>query len=170
MKKLYSKLQDYYYACYRWFDNLYWQAKNYLTGKRYDIVKLNRRNLYCDVDHRLQLCLEILLREYIEKEDPWNVTDWDADERHKNAAKVLKDCYQFFTVERKNWDEKIDKLSDELYSPKNTGDNFLEWLNREPSPEDEVKQKELWRIEEEYQRRQDEVYLNIVKFRKFLWT
>lgn len=78
--------------------DLYWGFMH-RTFKRFNKVEI--RSLgpgYYDVDHRLLHASFQLLRDFVEKEKPFEYIDWDSDAECRHAASEIKALYHWWTV------------------------------------------------------------------------
>ena len=93
-----------------WYWNA-WSPKNWWdfirchTFTRYHIVDCrSKANGYTfgwvDTDRRILHACFNLLKEYVEKEKPFEVIDWDWDEHYKEVGNEIKALYNWWTVER----------------------------------------------------------------------
>lgn len=163
------KIVDKYYQFLRWLDRKYWAAKNYLTGKRYDIVKLGISNNFIDCDFRLEKALEVLFLEFIQKELPFERANFESDEESRQTKKDLLEILNFFKVERAGWVRKIENLNNLLHEKRDKTKDWL-WSINNPTEEETKLLRESMKLEEEFENRKTEIYKKIIDVRRSLWT
>jgi hypothetical protein len=83
----------------------HWFRCNFIPKHRYHILDLRKGgNNYSwgwyDTDSRMLQACFLLLKEYVEKEQPFNNADWNWNEDHKHAGEEIKYLYEWWTVKR----------------------------------------------------------------------
>lgn len=161
---------DYYYSFLRWFNNKWWSLRNYLTGKRYDIVKLGISNHFRDCDFRLEKALEVLFLEFIQKEKPFERVDYDWCDESRANKEILLEILNFFIKERAEWEAKIENLNNLRYGIQNK--RAGEWLYKINNPTEEENKLllESMKLEEDFEARKTEIYKKLIDVRGSLWT
>lgn len=169
MKKLYSKLQNLYYRYYWRLDDLYWVIKNYLTGKRYNIVKLGGKNLWRDKDMMVEQALERIFLSFIYEEKPFEHTDYEWCDESRANKKILLEILNFFECERAEWELKIENLNNLLYNKRDNGKDWFTQINN-PTPEETELVVKSMKLEEDFENRKTEIFQKIIAIRRTLWT
>jgi len=95
-----SKLQDFLF-----YKPLYWFKVRFISKHRYHILDLTKggngyRHGWYDTDSRMLQACFLLLIEYVEKENPFEMIDWNVDERHKEIAAEIKYLYNWWKTDR----------------------------------------------------------------------
>lgn len=113
-----------------------------------------------EVDHQMMYACFKLLVNYVEKQIPFTIIDFDYDEQHKALKKDILDLYGWWTVtrpkERKEVSEGWSKI------PKTYPEGGV-WR---PHPD----AKTLLDREAELDKKDDEMLEKLVKIRRSLWT
>lgn len=159
-------------------------AIRYRTYKKFHVVKMDLKPGYYDIDTRLVHANFCLLAEYVEKEKPFEIIDWDSDDGHKNAAKEIKELYKWWKEVYPNYDKHNPLYAEDVKCPDKEfiphkidadGDpETYEWKDK-PGQEEVVKKfKEACEASWEYEKKQEEEIeanlIRLIKIRKYLWT
>lgn len=159
-----------------------WWGFLHRTFKRFNKVEL--RSLkpgYYDADHRILHASFQLLKDFVEKERPFERIDWERDEGHRNAASEIKALYHWWTVDypaRKTCAEQIsDAERPKAFETWSKGpDEGLSFGPKEAALEKMVYPKyhaalELDRdLEVKWEREEEENLIRLAKIRRYLWT
>jgi hypothetical protein len=83
----------------------YWFRCHFIPKHRYHILDLTKGgNGYSygwrDTDTRMLQACFLLLVEYVECEKPFDVADWDWNDKHKEVAAEIKELYDWWKVGR----------------------------------------------------------------------
>lgn len=92
-------LDNFFYLPWHWF------KVRFITKHRYHILDLTKggngyQHGWYDTDRRMLQACFLLLVEYVEIEKPFEIADWECDERHKHVASEIKDLYYWWKIER----------------------------------------------------------------------
>jgi hypothetical protein len=149
------------------------------TKKHIIKTGLNRGTWY-DTDIRLLYGMMSLLVEFVEKEKPFEVTDYDSDDGHRQAALDIAAIYDWWK-NYPNREKELDKTLSEWYKSsrwakamvkKTTSEEFHRIIN--DKSEDAANEKELLLkhrdMENKLEEETTEILVKLVKLRGFLWT
>lgn len=149
----------------------YWFRCHFIPKHQYHILDLRKGgNGYSwgwyDTDSRMLQACFLLLKEYVELEQPFKNIDWEWNEENKHAHKEIKDLYHWWTVRRPAAKAML------AYDWENEPDR-TEIVRREDGSYTII-QPESTRIlvqREEQMNAEDQRNLErLVKIRDFLWT
>jgi hypothetical protein len=160
---------------------IYWGFMH-RTFKRFNKVEL--RNLkpgYYDVDLRLLHASFQLLKDFVEREKPFDSINWDHDETHQKVASEIKALYHWWTVEYPARADLVDQLKDderphglENWSTEPGGGAVYggkeSRLDEMMYPKYHATLRLQWDREEEWIREEEENLCRLAKIRRFLWT
>ena len=130
---------------------------------------------WCDKNEVLLHAAFQLLTDFIEKEKPDKIVDWNADKLHRQAWKEIKSLYNWWKKERparkspldnkrlKHPPLKIEKIPDsDLYKmveyDKKKYANYYRAL------------EEHWKLEQKWEEEDQRNLHRLIDIRKFLWT
>lgn len=137
-----------------------------LFFRRYHILKLRDNPEWLDTSSKVELALEKLLIDFIEKEKPFETHDWDETERLREAKKSIMAAYEWFKEIRATEQEDVEILMEELF-----GKGLGDWVPGAPRDEEgEAKFQKLQEIEAYIDTENTKHYQNIIKHRASLWT
>jgi hypothetical protein len=129
---------------------------------------------YTDPVEMVLLANMAILVQFIKKEKPFEVVNWNSDPEHKNAASEMKAIYKWWIKDRKIAHDKWLKQSDKAYPDG--------WFNLEPLSDGtsrmvvpdrdkwEGKRKKVIETEMSLDAKDDEMLERLLKIRRFLWT
>lgn len=154
---------------------MYWLRCHTFT--RYHIIDIRGQCDYkwgwIDRDWAIFLACFKCLVDYVEKEKPFDVIDWESDEGHSDTAKEIKDLYDWWKVGRAKEHTEVESLLTGL----DLGFRFID------IPDSDMKQLEprqdltnndkwnLWRKRtDELEAKDDEMLMRLIKIRRYLWT
>lgn len=167
-----KKLQDFIWAI------------RYRAYMKFHIVKLDLKPGYHDIDQRLVHANFCLLAEFVEKEKPFEIIDWDSDDGHKAAAKEIKELYKWWKEVYPNYDKNNPFFADDVKAPEHDskvhsvdedGDPLtFVWVDKPGQEEIAKKFREACEASHEYEKKQEaEIEANLIrliKIRLYLWT
>lgn len=178
--KPYSKfsafLSEVEYRLLRFFDVAirtpwYWFRCNFIPKHRYHILDLRKGgNGYSwgwyDTDSRMLQACFLLLKEYVELEQPFKNVDWEWNEQHNNVGKEIQDLYHWWTVRRPaakamlayDWENEPDRT--EVVELEDGGYSIIQ-------PEST---RTLVQREEDMNAEDQRNLERLIKIRGFLWT
>jgi len=123
---------------------------------------------YYDCDFRmLHACFQLLV-DFVEKERPFELIDWDHDERHRHAQAEIKELYHWWKVVYPARRSLLSQMHDDETPPTiSFGDGGAsDW--RYPNYRNAIMllgaQEEFWQKEETC------MLVRLMKIRSFLWT
>jgi len=119
---------------------------------------------YYDTDHRMLYGMMNLLVEFIEKEEPFEVVNWESDPEHSNAAKEMKAIYE--------WWGKYPEL---LKREETATSEWHEYHKKRKMPDfcNEEEERLLHvsgYLEEDRCKQEQDMLMRLIKIRQFLWT
>ena len=163
-----------------------WQPMYWLrchTFTRYHIIDI--RNDYAepykwgwiDRDRALLLANFKILVEFMEQEEPGKIIDWSTTPEHRHAWKEMNDLYLWWKIERKQEQDALDKILDDL--PRRPFSSMFEEIEHEgykayryvPEAPEIQQVYEVHRQQEELLRKKDQDNLHrLIDIRGHLWT
>lgn len=163
-----SKLQDTLF-----YKPWYWFRVRFIPKHRYHILDLTKGGNgyqygWHDTDSRMLQACFLLLVEYVECEKPFEILDWNADEKHKEVAAEINDLYNWWKTGRaakhaalvKEWDSLPPEETSRLIPVEGGG-----YTVHIPDSHRELNRKEDELLEED-----DRNLQRLIKIRGFLWT
>lgn len=179
MKKdqILDRLSDIYRYTWLWQQTEYlkrilWYPILYRTTRRYHILDLrdggnNYGVGWYDSDEQILQANFLILKNFVEKERPFDIIDFDHDEEHKKIGEEILNLYTWWKVERMQ--ERKD-LQDAWakrdcsyhFRPSKTGFQEMVWTGDDNS--------DLLKREEELNNKDTEMLVRLVKIRRNLWT
>lgn len=160
--------------------DLYWGFMH-RTFSRFNKVEI--RSLkpgYYDVDHRILHASFQLLKDFVEKEKPFDCIDWDHDEKHRFAAGEIKALYHWWTVDYPARKSCLEQLDDKD-RPK-AFENWSTIAGGKVYGEKEARLETMLypkyhaallldrELEEKWVREEEENLCRLARIRRFLWT
>lgn len=115
---------------------------------------------YLDADSAMFYACFALLKNYVEREKPFEIVDWGWNKEHKKAAKEIKELYDWWVKGRKDEQDELDRLGEKLYH---------NWTNRQKRQKDK-KWKEYIEQVNALEGKDQKQLLRLIKIRHFLWT
>ena len=157
---------------YSWFNDQLWHPIKYHTTHRYHILDLrdggNRYGIgWRDSDAQILQANFLILKNYVEKEEPFHIIDWNWNEENKAAAEEIKFLYKWWTEDRAAEHAVLEQEWGKLdtswhFEPQENGLSRFVWTGDDT--------KELHQKEHELYEKDTEMLVRLVKIRKFLWT
>lgn len=135
------------------------------TWDRYHIIDIGKSNPHyynwgwVDRDHAMMAACFQLLTDFVDKEKPFDVIDWESDSGHRKAGKEIKELYEWWTSERFWEHQELDGMHVKVPDLDNADtsiwdDSWNEWC----AFSDELDEKD------------DLMLKRLMKIRKYLWT
>ena len=129
---------------------------------RYHVIDIGKHSAtgyrwgWIDCDNAMMLACFHLLVEFVEKELPFEIIDWEHDEEFSKVGKEIKELYDWWRVGRRlDYEElKVMLDSNAPLRERHKGDGWKSWRERSV----ELKKKD------------DEMFDRLVKIRHYLWT
>ena len=164
-------------ALWRW-TPLYWLRCHTFT--RYHMIDISGQDGYTwgwiDRDRAMLLACFALLCEYVEREDPFGIIDWDSDPDHQAAAAEIRALYAWWRHGRREEAEAVDRffgehchqVPEEVEFPRNE-DGTTTW--NLGAGWDSAENERIWF--ERYtalDTREEEMLGRLIKIRGYLWT
>lgn len=144
-----------------------WHWVLYRTTHKFHIIKLKTLEPgYYDIDHRmLHACFQLLV-EYVEKEKPFDIIEWDADEESRHVALEIKDLYFWWKNAYPARHEPIHDVDRSLVPPLSVicSGNLSEY-----PAWDEACNKTL-ALTIQWSEEDDRNLIRLMKIRSYLWT
>lgn len=142
----------------KWFkiSNVWYWIRTH-TYNRYHILDLRSNTSYqyrwgwIDSDSKMMLACFNLLKEYIEKEKPFEIIDWSDN---PEIEKEIKDLYNWWMIGREHERKEYDTF----------------WDKRDFKETTEEERDAHWKAEDELDKKDDEMLLRLIKIRNYLWT
>jgi hypothetical protein len=168
-------IYDYSWLWYaaRRIKDIAWYPIVYRTTRRYHILDLrDAGNGYgvgwYDSDSQILQANFLILKNFVEKEKPFELIDWDYSEEYRTLAKEIKDLYNWWMVERakehkalsEEWDKR--DLSWHTEPTENGIYRRMIWTGDDT--------KDLHKREEELHEKDTEMLIRLMKIRRSLWT
>jgi hypothetical protein len=164
------------------YDLHYWLM--YRTYRKFHIVKMDLKPGYHDIDQRLVHANFCLLAEFVEKEKPFDVIDWDSDDGHKNAAKEIKELYDWWKNVYPKYDENDPLFKSDVHAPEREskvykvdedGDPILyTWEKKVKDEAAEAAFSKVCMESHEYEmkcnKEIEDNLIRLAKIRNYLWT
>jgi len=166
----------------RLFDLKYWIE--FRTFRKYHVLKLHTKPGYSDVTERLIHANFCLLSEFVEKERPFESTDWSTDNGHIHAAKEIKELYYWWKNVYPNYDKNDPINQPHVKCPEHIS-NVMQ-VDSDGDPElysytkqfQDPKDEDIWHKacldSHAYEERtQQEIQINLmrlIQIRQYLWT
>lgn len=161
--------------------HIYWGFMH-RTFKRFNKVEMRYlRPGYYDIGHRILHASFQLLKDFVEKEKPFDHIDWDHDEDHKNAASEIKALYQWWTVDYPARSSLVDQVGrserpkglDDWSTSPDGGASYgpkEARLSEITYPKYHAALRLQWDREADWEREEEENLCRLAKIRRFLWT
>lgn len=130
---------------------------------------------YTDPSHKLFIAPFVILCEFIEKEHPFDIIDWDSDPDHRHAADEMQAIYAWFKTGRAEQHAKVEAMyvgyqKDEILK---FGDNIFDSMNQPGWGKfyREHPVRIAWaKAEEELEAIDEDMLQRVMKIRRYLWT
>jgi hypothetical protein len=155
---------------------LYWLRCHTFT--RYHIIDIRDEKYrwgWIDRSHAMLLANFKILVEFIEKERPFDVIDWDSDVDHQHARSEMMELYEWWKRGREAEADAVDAFFEEHHRHPAPGDEFplgpdgmVTWNT---GTWDTDENESTWfRMYTDLEKRDDEMLARLIKIRNFLWT
>lgn len=157
----------------KWVKDFAWYPIIYRTTRRYHILDLRDAGNGYDIgwhdsDSQILQANFLILKNFVEKEQPFKYIDWDYNDDYSKLGKEIKDLYVWWTVERAKehaelaaeWDKR--DLSYHFESSENGVYKRMVWTGDDT--------KDLLKAEEELHEKDTEMLIRLMKIRRSLWT
>lgn len=145
---------------YRIMKNWYRGLRNYFFPRQKWLLK-KIPNDWRDKDSIFEIVLSESIIDYVEKEKCFEVLNWETRPDEKEAAKTIKEIYNWFMIGEKELQERIDILMEELYG-RESGDFHIS--------RDESKTSLLYKLEEELYNTNTKYMVWLIEHRSILWA
>jgi hypothetical protein len=138
----------------------------YRTINRFNVVKIKSlKPGYYDIDLRMLHAMFDLLVEFIEKEEPFERIDWDATPEVSNAAKEIKELYEWWVYVYPHRKSPLDDLDESLIPP-----ILSDRAHLDEYPAYQLALKETIKLENEWDDEDTTNLCRLIMIRGFLWT
>jgi hypothetical protein len=157
----------------KWIKDFAWYPIVYRTTRRYHILDLRDAGNGYDIgwhdsDSQILQANFLILKNFVEKEKPFDRIDWDYDDEYRKIGQEIKDLYVWWTVERAKehrelaaeWDKR--DLSYHFEPSENGVYKRMVWTGDDT--------KDLLKAEEELHEKDTEMLIRLMKIRRSLWT
>jgi len=147
------------------------------------ILKINTiEKGWMDRDHLLLHASFQILVDFVEKESPFEIVDWNHNEAHINAAKEIRSLYRWWTKLRPGRRDPLDELKENerptreeciepIYSADGkTIDHYRLVSSRKKYPKYEATLKKSFKLEQKWKAEDQSNLLRLVQIRSFLWV
>ena len=136
--------------------------------KKYHIINLGPHYHWIDANFRIEKALEVILDDFITKENPWNTVNWETNTATAEIKRQIIQVHENFRIilpaKQKQYEELLEKYfgnNDFVFSDLDSLEYKLEYKKAD---------EELTKIENEIENLITENLITIVKLRKYLWT
>ena len=147
-----------------------------MTTKIYTLKISSLEKGYHDKDQVLLHAAFQLLVDFVEKEEPDQTIDWNAEERHKHAWSEISYLYDWWKVKRPARHDPIEDLSNDEVPPiefePTDNPNLVKMKDT-----DKVKYakyykalEESWKLEKEWNDEDQDNLHRLIDIRFFMWT
>ena len=132
-------------------------------------------NGWCDKDEMLLHAAFQLLVDFVEKEQPGEIVDWDADESHKKSWKEIQSLYQWWKDERPARkspldDAKIKHPPMEFEKIPNSDLSRMVEYDKEKYATYDRALAESVQLEQQWEEQDQRNLHRLIDIRQFLWT
>lgn len=155
-----------------WFNDKYWHPLKYRTTHRYHILDLRDGGNDYDIgwhdsDSQILQANFLILKNFVEKEEPFKIIDWEWNEETKAAAQEIKTLYKWWTEDRAKEQAELAQAWANIkvswkFEPQENGLSRFVWTGGDT---DAVHQKE-----HELYEKDTEMLIRLIEIRKSLWT
>ena len=139
----------------------------------------NRRNGYewgwMDRSEGILFANMAMLVDFIEKERAFEVINWDSDDGHREAARELREIYEWWTQGRKIEHDEHERLADVAYKdfqftyvPLPGGMQKLELSDE--TPELRKARDDVREAEDRLHQKDTDMMIRLIKVRRAMWT
>ncbi len=154
----------------------------YRTTERHHVVHTGLRPGYYDADYLLLHASFRLLKDFVEKEKPFDHIDWNASPDQAHAGREIRQLYHWWTEIRTNRRDPVNELPDEKcpdvfefeYKDESglmvIADERIRKLREEKYPEHEKAFHESIALETAYFEEDQNNLKRLVDVRPYLWT
>jgi len=130
---------------------------------------------WCDKDHVMLHAMFQLLVDFVEREKPDQIMDWNSDPAHKQAWKEIRLLYRWWTHTRPARKSPLDQKG--LKKPHMRWKKIDGTENRQLVDYDKKKYaaydaalKQHWRLEKKWDEEEQRNLHRMIEIRHFLWT
>ena len=129
------------------------------------------RGQWYDKDHILLHTAFQILVDFVEKERPAEIVDWQHDELHRHAWSEISQLYHWWKEERPNRHDPLDDVTrpslKELFDSE---ENVIVFPEREKYPEYCAAMDKSTELENEWHEEDQRNLHRLIDIRPFLWT
>jgi hypothetical protein len=143
-----------------------------MKGNTLKLDDLPKKSQWCDKDHVMLCACFQLLVDFIEKEKPQKIVDYQRDSKQKKEWKELQTLYRYWKRERPGLEKKITQLRARWYKkyktklvPTPDGKYFEHVVLRN----DKKAQAVLHRAENKFTKLENEMLQRLINARQHLW-
>ena len=167
------------FRVFRWLDHAAFWLRTH-TWDRYHMLDIrNRRNGYewgwMDRREGILFANMAMLAAFIEKERAFEVINWDSDDGHREAARELREIYEWWTQGRKIEHDEHERLADVAYKdfqftcvPLPGGMQTLELFGE--TPELRKARDDVREAEDRLHQKDTDMMIRLIKVRRAMWT
>jgi hypothetical protein len=158
---------------------IYYKIKNFISYIRLRFISRShliitdlQKGHWWDTDRKMLHGMMALLVNFIEKEKPEEIVEWDSDPAHVHARDEFKTIYKWWKDYPKRQEEISDLLS-KWHDCKFGEDYSHEWIRKINEPDTEEAKKlfdDLTIAEVKLDNEEQDMLIRLVKIRGFLWT
>jgi hypothetical protein len=144
-----------------WFENIWYWIRCH-TYTKYHLIDIRSKEFgykwgWMDRDSVILLANFTILKDFVEKEHPFDVCVWDENDEHARVGAEIKDLYDWWMNRRaKEHELRTEKLH--------------RWYEHRGTPDGPTLHEELNRYEEELDQKDENNLIRLMKIRKYLWT
>ena len=168
-----------YYPVFKQLSDLKWWIA-YRTYRKFHVLNLGTKPGYSDVTERLIYANFVLLKDYVEKEEPFDRIDWAGDPASVHAAKEIKELYDWWINVFPKKDE-LDPLftvdcpgfkTKEIAFDEDGDPTLFEMVSGETEADKAFSEacKKSHEFEEKWDKTVEENLIRLAKIRQYLWT
>lgn len=136
---------------------------------KYNILKLRDNPRWLDSDSKIELALQKILIDFVEKERLFEIINWESDKKHKEVKRFLNEAYFYYKHVKKELEKQLDDLLTETYGKQSVFDFLEEMENLDKNKELQRKGKQIDELEQRIFDNDTEFFIRMIKLRKFLW-
>jgi len=143
-----------------------------MKGNKLVLKDLPADSKWCDKDHVMLLACFQLLVDFVEKEKPQNIVDFVHDNNQRFQWKEIRALYKYWKKDRPFEEKQITKVRSRWHRSRKTrmepfpGKNLIREIVLK---EDRKAWNQLRKLEDHFEKKEEELLNRLISIRKHLW-
>ena len=143
-----------------------------MKGNKLVLKDLSANSKWCDKDYVMLLACFQLLVDFVEKEKPQNIVDYVHDKNQRLQWREIQALYKYWKKDRPAEEKQIKKVRSKWHRSRKTrmepvpGKNLIREVVLH---QDRKAWNQLWKLEDRFEKKEEEMFGRLIHIRKYLW-